>query len=92
MNLRKLARGRDCMIRSPVCCFDSDTTVLCHLNGAGMGRKHHDLVAAWGCSSCHAWVDGGYAKAGYSKDERDLAHLRGMQRTLEALIDDGVIG
>jgi hypothetical protein len=57
--LRKSAKGRECQIRIPgVCNFNPETTVLCHLNGGGMGMKHPDLFGAFGCSDCHDWVDG----------------------------------
>ncbi len=68
------------MIRGPTC-RDDGTTVLCHLNGAGMGRKHHDLLGAWGCHACHQWVDGGYANQGYSRQQRDYYHLWGVIST-----------
>ncbi len=38
--LRKSVRGWDCTVRiNGVCNFNPDTTVLAHLNGAGMGMK-----------------------------------------------------
>lgn len=91
MNLRNEARGRNCQIRAECCNFDNSTTVLAHINGAGIGRKHHDLLAAIACSSCHSWVDYEYANAGFTRDERDLVHLRGMLRTLEVWISEGKI-
>lgn len=61
MNLRKYARGKPCMIRQPgICNGDPATTVLCHLRMSGisgMGLKANDLLASWGCSSCHRWAD-----------------------------------
>lgn len=56
--LRESARGQECLIRSPQCNGDPDTTVLCHLGGGGMGTKHSDLHGAFGCSDCHTLVDG----------------------------------
>jgi hypothetical protein len=57
--LRKSAKGRECQIRIPgVCNFNPETTVLCHLNGGGMGMKHPDLFGAFGCSACHDEIDG----------------------------------
>lgn len=47
-DLRKLAKGRECMIRIPdVCCGDPATTVLCHFRMAGIsgaGLKSPDLL------------------------------------------------
>jgi len=92
MNLRKLARGRECTVRIfSVCNGDPETTVLAHLNGGGMGRKRHDLVACWACSDCHAWLDGGYAQMGDDRATRDLVHLEAVVRTQEVLIEEGVI-
>lgn len=91
MNLRKLARGRPCMVRIPkVCNFNPETTVLAHLNGAGMGRKAHDLHGAWTCAACHQWLDGGFSREA-SKNVRDLYHLEAVIRTQEALIEEGLL-
>jgi hypothetical protein len=89
--LRKAARGQDCMIRVPgVCNGNPETTVLAHLGGGGMGRKHHDLLGAWACSSCHDYVDG-RTKAGDDPRMVRLAHLDGMVRTIDKLADMGLI-
>lgn len=89
--LTKAARGQECQIRIPgVCNGDASTTVLCHLNGGGTGRKSNDLHAAWGCSDCHAWVDGGYAKLS-TRELRDFYHLQGVIRTQEKLIEMGMM-
>jgi hypothetical protein len=85
------AKGKDCMVRVPrVCNFNPETTVLGHLNGGGMGAKHSDIFAAYVCSACHAWLDGGYA-ASSTRDERDLLHLQGVIRTQPFFIDLGLI-
>lgn len=53
------ARDQECTIRIPGGCnYRTDTTVLCHENGAGMGMKHPDTRAAYGCAACHDIVDG----------------------------------
>lgn len=88
MNLRNYARGMPCMIRLPgVCNFNPETTVLCHVRMSGisgMGHKAPDLLGSWGCSACHAAVDG----AGPSGR---AALLEGMARTLAHLIEGGFI-
>jgi len=92
--LRKAARGRDCQVRVPgICNYDPATTVLAHLNGGGIGRKRHDLHAAWCCSACHAWLDGGYANDEQcsGRTERDIYHLDGVIRTQEILIQEGIL-
>lgn len=52
MNLRKLAKGKECQIRIPgVCCGDKDTVVLCHFRMAGIsgaGLKSPDLLRRMG--------------------------------------------
>lgn len=61
MNLRKLAKGKPCMVRLPsVCNGNPDTTVLAHYRLAGtcgIGTKPHDHQAAWACSACHDECD-----------------------------------
>ena len=90
MNLRKLAKGKPCMLRIPyVCNHNPETTVLCHLNGWGMSGKHPDLLAAWGCSDCHSWVDRDYAKF-HTKEQRDFLHLEGIIRTQQELLKMGL--
>jgi len=90
-NLRNEARGRDCQIRLPgICCFDPETSVLAHLNGAGMGMKHNDIHAAIGCSQCHDVVDG-RVKTEFSREYVELAHRQGVQRTQQIWVDEGFI-
>lgn len=64
--IRKSARGEECTLRFPgICNGDTQTTVWCHSNraedGKGMGLKARDEEGCYGCSACHAWLDGGYA-------------------------------
>lgn len=66
--IRASARGEECTLRFPgVCNENPQTTVLCHSNrledGKGMGLKAPDDRACYGCSSCHAFLDGGYANS-----------------------------
>lgn len=91
--IRASARGEPCLVRAPVPggCALPDTTVLAHLNGAGMGVKAVDFHAAYACAKCHAWLDGGYATAHHSRDLRDLYHLRGVMRTQAKLYEKGLL-
>lgn len=73
-----------------VCNFDDSTTVLAHLNGAGMGIKSLDIHGAYSCSSCHAWLDGGYAKD-YPREYRDLLHYQGIIRTQIMMVAAGLM-
>lgn len=63
--IRKSAKGEDCTLRFPCCCGDRDTVVWCHSNhaidGKGAGLKARDVEGAYGCHTCHSWLDGGYA-------------------------------
>lgn len=93
MNLRKLARGRDCMVRlEGICNFDPETTVLAHYRMiciCGIGLKSHDLFGAWACSSCHDEID--RRTTNYPSECAEMAHLEGVIRTQAALIHEGVI-
>ncbi len=89
--MRQSAKGQPCLVRVPgICCGDSETVVLAHLNGAGMAVKHSDAHAAYACRTCHAWLDGGYART-HTRDQRDLLHLQAVIRTQEVMIEDGHI-
>ena len=89
--LRDSARGQECKIRIPgVCNFNPETTVLCHLNGAGSGTKHSDLMAAFGCCDCHAAIDR-RIKTQYSPNELELMHLQGVTRTQQFWLDNDLV-
>ena len=67
--IRQSANGQECTLRFPeVCNGNPETTVWCHSNrladGKGMGLKARDEEGCYGCSACHAWLDGGYAASG----------------------------
>lgn len=92
-DLRQLARGRECMVRSPVCTYDTETTVLAHVRMggiSGMGYKAPDVLGAYACHACHTLCDAGhYRGVELSRDERDLLLLNGMARTLSILVKEG---
>lgn len=88
MNLRNLAKGKHCQLRlheddgTPICNFDSSTTVLCHIRAGlvgGIGRKPPDLVGLWACSKCHDVIDRRNPAVIRNLD-RDILH--GLCRTL----------
>ena len=59
--LRESAHMESCTFRIPgVCNGNPETTVLCHAPhpDKGMGIKGPDSWAAYGCSDCHAEMDG----------------------------------
>ena len=78
------------MIRLPnICNGNTDTTVLCHLNGGGGSTKKSDIHAAFGCSDCHREVDRATRRLAY--DEARLAHYEAVERTQQYWIDNGFI-
>lgn len=84
------AKGQLCQIRiNGICNGNPETSVMCHLGGAGMGTKKSDLFVAIGCSDCHRCVDGDYQ--GYSPAYIKFAHYEGVERTQQMLLDAGVI-
>ncbi len=82
---RRAARGQPCLIRLPGCDGGGETTCLCHyrLPGyCGTGLKPPDSMAALGCHSCHAIVDGrAPLPDGYTREAVRLAHAEGCLRT-----------
>jgi len=87
--LRDSARDQDCALRLVgVCSFDSSTTVLCHLpvGMKGVGMKSPDLFAAFGCSACHAVIDG-HARGSF--DAEDL--LRALAETQMRWYETGLL-
>ena len=91
MNLRDYARGQPCMIRSPMCNGNPETTVLAHVRQigvSGIGLKSPDICGAWACSACHTYCDQ-TTQAG--KESRDLLILKGMVRTINELIKKDLI-
>lgn len=88
------AEGAPCMINSPQCNYNPATTVACHLNeqyaGKGMRQKADDCAVAFGCSTCHDWLDGRLQIPDADKD-KDWYWLRGIYRTIRYLLDTGVL-
>ncbi len=58
--VRASAKNEECTLRFPfgICNYRTDTTVLCHRNGAGMGMKSRDEDGCYGCHACHMVLDG----------------------------------
>lgn len=87
------AQGRDCQIRLPlVCNWNTDTTVLAHLNMSGIsgrGYKAPDQLGAWACSECHRCIDPNGQSHGLGREEVRLAFFEGMARTQYQLIKEG---
>lgn len=89
--ITKSARNQECQIRIPgYCNGNSETVVLCHLGGAGMGRKGSDIHAAYGCSSCHDVVDHRDSCA-FTDELIKVWFHEGIFRTQQILLDNGLI-
>ena len=93
--LRESAAGEQCTLNlAPYCNGDPSTTVLCHLPfDSGMGIKSHDLSSAYGCSSCHAVIDGQMKVCDQllPKEDIEAAKYRGHIKTLLRFIDKGLV-
>lgn len=91
--LRKAAKGQECTIQLyPYCNGNAETTVLCHAPSEhkGMGMKSPDWWGADGCSSCHDIVDG-RRNTDIPQEEIYQCHIRGVFRTIQRRIDQGLI-
>lgn len=95
MNLRKIAKGKPCMVRIPsVCDGGGETTVLAHYRLAGYcgtGKKPGDLLGAWCCAKCHDYCDGRVPWLNYTRAEVRWMHAEGVLRTLAQLERDGAV-
>lgn len=90
------ARGEDCALQiDGVCNHNPETTVWAHSNqhedGKGMSTKAHDLFGCYACSDCHAWLDGGYVRGGYTTDFVNETFHRAMKRSWLRLVQKGVL-
>lgn len=83
------AKGQDCTLNSPVCNYNPETVVFCHLNerfaGKGLSQKADDIAGFFGCSACHSLYDSGKLEDQY------FYLLRAMHRTIINLIDRGIL-
>jgi hypothetical protein len=93
--LRDSANGAQCLIQSPVCNNNPETSVLCHYRShdtnAGMGVKPDDTSAAIACSSCHDWLDGRNSLYSPNKKDKEFFWFRGVLRTFRYWVDEGIL-
>lgn len=84
-HLLRMARGRPCLLLSPLCCHNPETTVACHgagvSSGKGMGYKVGDHLTCWGCNMCNHYTD---AYGGATKNEKAAVFAAGHARQVEA--------
>lgn len=93
MNLRKLAKGQECMLRLPgICNGNPETTVLAHIRRGfyGMGIKPVDWCGVWMCSDCHDVYDGRQS-TDWSGEELDAECLRALCQQLAKYVEMGVL-
>lgn len=85
------ARGEKCTLNIVgVCNYGPDTVVACHLpsGDGGSSRLSGPLSIAFGCSSCHDFIDGrNIARFDISDNDLEFYLRRGQTRTLNRLIE-----
>lgn len=83
------------MVRSEVCSYNPEETVLAHVRMvgiSGMGLKAPDFLGAWSCARCHQLADTGRCgDVQLTRDDRDLLLLRAVIRTQYELMKEGKI-
>ena len=80
-HLLDMARGQPCLLRSPICNHNPETTVACHgagvALGKGMGYKISDVFVVHGCSACNHYTDAyGGATAAEKRAVFEAGHAR----------------
>lgn len=92
------AKGEHCTINLPrICNYNPETTVPCHIpdeTGTGkMAGKSDDWLIVYGCSECHAVIDGRVREPVHLTGDWYLFYtFRAYKRTLRRMIDKGLIG
>jgi len=92
--IRQAARDEECTFHSPWCNYNTETTVFCHLNeqfaGKGIGIKATD-IGFFACSDCHSAYDRRMQVSEEFKKDEYFYVLRAVVKTIERLIDRGII-
>jgi len=91
--IMKAAKGEKCTLNIVgVCNHDRETTVACHLpDGTGGSNKlTGPLSIAFGCSSCHAVLDG-RENVPLRAEDREFYMRRGMMRTMTRLVEREIL-
>ena len=77
-NLRKMAHGRECLLKMAAHC-QYGSTVMAHSNfigsGKGMGMKAHDFNSVWACATCHDALDSGHRSYEDKLESFNRAHV-----------------
>lgn len=92
--IRRAARDEQCTMQTPWCNYNAETTVFCHLNeqfaGKGIGIKAMD-IGFFACYNCHAVYDRRMQPSEEYKQDEYFYLLRAVVRTLQRLIERGII-
>lgn len=89
---RDAAKDQPCTMRlEGYCNGRTDTTVLAHDNGAGMGTKHSDHNAADMCSVCHDVYDGRVKADPHTKAILSREFARARVETIVNRIERAII-
>lgn len=86
---RDAARGQNCTMRLPGCKNKTETVVLAHRNGAGMGTKASDYDAADMCAYCHDHYDG--RRKGFATAGMEVEFARARLETIINRLERGVL-
>lgn len=86
---RDAAKGQPCTLRLSCCNHNTETTVLAHANGAGMGMKADDYNACDACSECHAALDG--ERGSFLKRAAIETYMDAMVKTMVNRIERGIL-
>jgi hypothetical protein len=94
MNLRKIANGRECMVRLPgICNRNPETVVLAHIRNQwfSRGSKPPDICGVWACSACHDVIDGRTQVWAWTPDQIDAMVLDALCRQLHEYAKEGIV-
>jgi len=90
------AAGQECQVRIPgVCNGDSSTVVWAHAiglsSGKGIGMKSPDIMGAYACQKCHDAYDRRIKLFGVLYHTVKECFHEGHLRSLQILIDKGLV-
>ena len=87
--LRDSARGQLCTLRTCICNYNPETTVLAHLPSSvsGMATKSDDWHAVFACSACHDAMD----RRSPVETNWTAVRLRALQETQRIWFDMGLL-
>jgi len=91
--ITRSSRGKPCSLNIVgVCNYNEETTVFAHLpsQSHGIGLKSTDICGCDACSACHDVLDG-RVQSDEWKHHSGFYMLRGLVRTLERLLDEGIL-